>query len=59
MLFLGYKSLVPLPDEGLRFAVYFFIGYSALGAAVLLFLKWSGRDAWLQRVSDGVEPPKS
>jgi hypothetical protein len=56
---LGYKSLVPLPDEGLRFAVYFFIGYSALGAAVLLFLKWSGRDAWLQRVSDGVEPPKS
>jgi amino acid transporter len=47
MLFVGYKAVVPLPDQGLIVAVYFFLGYSALGAGVLLFLKLSGRDAWL------------
>jgi hypothetical protein len=54
MLFFGYKSVVPLPDAGLRFAVYFFVGYSALGAGVLGFLKLSGRDAWLERVNEDV-----
>jgi len=59
MLFFGYKAVVPLPDEGLRVAVYFFLGYSALGAAALLFLKLSGRDAWLARAGQRFEPEAS
>jgi hypothetical protein len=55
MLFIGYKSVVPLPDEGLRFALYFFAGYSALGAAVLVFLKVTGKDAWLTRVGEAAD----
>jgi amino acid transporter len=54
MLFFGYKAVVPLPDPGLLVAVYFFVGYSALGGAVLLFLKLTGRDAWLTQAEQGV-----
>lgn len=56
MLFFGYKAVVPLPDQGLRVAVYFFLGYSVLGAAVLLFLKLTGRDGWLEQAEQSVGP---
>jgi amino acid transporter len=53
MLYAGYRSVVPLPDPGLTVAIYFFLGYTALGAAVLVYLKLSGRDAWLSSVGQG------
>jgi amino acid transporter len=55
MLYAGYRSLVPLPDPGLTIAIYFFLGYTTLGAAVLLYLKLSGRDAWLSQIEAAVE----
>jgi amino acid transporter len=55
MLVVAYKSLFPLPDERLRFAVYFFLGYSALGGLVLLYLKLTGRDAWLAEAGQAAE----
>jgi amino acid transporter len=55
MLFFGYKSVVPLPDEGLRYGIYFFVAYTALGAGVLVFLKVTGRDAWLNQVDPGAQ----
>ena len=55
MLYAGYRSVVPLPDPGLSVAVYFFLGYSALGFGVLLYLKLSGRDAWLAEAGEAVE----
>jgi hypothetical protein len=47
--------VVPLPDPGLAIAIYFFLGYSALGAAVLLYLKLSGRDGWLAEAGEAAE----
>ena len=55
MLVVAYKSLFPLPDPRLIFAVYFFLGYSALGGLVLLFLKLSGRDGWLAEAGNAAE----
>ena len=49
ILYAGYRSLVPL-DPQLKGAVYFFLGYTALGGAVLGYLKLTGRDAWLTRL---------
>lgn len=55
MLVVAYKSLFPLPDPRLIVAVYFFLGYTALGGVVLLYLKLSGRDAWLEEAERGVD----
>jgi amino acid transporter len=54
ILYAGYRSVVPL-DPQLRGAVYFFLGYTALGGAVLGYLKLSGRDAWLTRLQVGAQ----
>ena len=55
ILYAGYRSVVPLPDPGLAIAIYFFLGYSALGAAVLLYPKLTGRDAWLAEAGAAAE----
>jgi len=47
--------VVPLPDPGLSISVYFFLAYSALGGAVLVYLKLTGRDAWLRALGAGAE----
>jgi hypothetical protein len=55
MLVVAYKSLFPLPDPRLVVAVYFFLGYTALGGLVLLYLKLSGRDGWLAEAGEAAE----
>ncbi|HVY27843.1 MAG TPA: APC family permease [Polyangiaceae bacterium] len=55
MLVVAYKSLFPLPDPRLVVAVYFFFGYTALGGVVLLYLKLTGRDAWLAEAGEAAE----
>jgi hypothetical protein len=55
MLYAGYRSVVPLPDPGLSIAIYFFVGYTAFGVAVLVYLKITGRDAWLAEAGAVVE----
>jgi hypothetical protein len=49
MIYVGYKSVVPLPDPPARYAIFVFLGYTALGAALLAFLKSRGREDWLER----------
>ena len=49
VLYVGYKSLVPLPDAPARYAIFFFLAYSAAGAGVLLYLKSRGREDWLEK----------
>jgi amino acid transporter len=55
MLVVAYKSVFPLPDPRLIAAVYFFLGYTALGGLVLLYLKLSGREAWLDEAERSVD----
>jgi len=49
VLYVGYRSMVPLPDDSSRYALYLFVGYTALGGVVLLVLKLRGREEWLHR----------
>jgi amino acid transporter len=35
VLYVGYRSMVPLPDDSSRYALYLFVGYSALGGVAL------------------------
>jgi amino acid transporter len=55
MLYVGYKSIVPLPDPPARYALFVFVGYTALGAALLAYLKWRGREEWLDRAGLAME----
>jgi amino acid transporter len=49
VLFVGYKSIVPLPDPPARYAIFFFLIYTAAGGAILLYLKSRGREDWLEK----------
>jgi len=49
MLYVGYKSVVPLPDPPARYALFVFLGYTALGGAMLAYLKSRGREDWLEQ----------
>jgi amino acid transporter len=49
VLFVGYKSIVPLPDPPARYAIFFFLAYTAAGVGVLLYLKSRGREDWLEK----------
>src|SRR5260370_17139407 len=49
MLFVGYKSVVPLPDPPARYALFVFLGYTALGGALLAYLKSRGREDCLEQ----------
>jgi amino acid transporter len=55
MLYVGYKSIVPLPDPPARYALFLFLGYTGLGAALLAYLKWRGREEWLDRAGLAME----
>jgi amino acid transporter len=35
VLYVGYRSMVPLPDDSSRYALYLFLGYTALGGVVV------------------------
>jgi amino acid transporter len=58
MAILGYKSVIPLPDPPARYALYIFLGYTALGGALLAWLKWRGREDWLDRAGLAMEETK-
>ena len=58
MLYVGYKSIVPLPDPPVRFAPVLFVAYTGLGAALLAYLKWRGREDWLDRARLAMETSK-
>jgi amino acid transporter len=55
MVYVGYKSIVPLPDGPARYALLFFGIYTALGAALLMYLKSRGREDWLDRARLAME----
>jgi amino acid transporter len=58
MLYVGYKSVVPLPDPPARYALLLFVVYTALGGALLAYLKLRGRDDWLERAGLAMEETK-
>jgi amino acid transporter len=55
MLYVGYSSVVPLPAAPDRYALFLFLAYTALGAGLLAFLKWRGREEWLDRAGLAME----
>jgi amino acid transporter len=57
VLFVGYKSVVPLPDPPARYALFIFVCYTALGAAVLIYLKRRGREDWLEKAGLAMTEP--
>ncbi len=59
MLAVAYKSVVPLPDPPARYAILFFLAYTALGAAFLGYLKWRGREDWIEQARLAMEESPS
>ena len=57
MLYVGYKSVVPLPDPPARYAIFLFLAYSAAGAGILLYLKGRGREDWLAKAGQAMREP--
>jgi amino acid transporter len=55
VLYVGYKSVVPLPEPPARYALFVFVAYTALGAGVLLYLKSRGREEWLDKAGLAME----
>jgi amino acid transporter len=55
MLFVGYKSVVPLPDPPARYAIFLFVAYTAVGAGMLLYLKSRGREDWLEKAGQAMQ----
>ncbi len=58
VLFVGYKSIVPLPQEPDRYALVLFAAYTLLGAGLLAYFKWKGREDWLDRAGLAMETPE-
>jgi hypothetical protein len=58
VLYVGYKSVVPLPDAPDRYALLLFAGYTAAGAGVLLYLKSRGREEWLAKAGLAMDKPQ-
>lgn len=52
LIWVGYKSIVPLPESPLRYAPFIVAGWLALGALLVLFLALRGREDWLVRASE-------
>jgi len=59
MLYVGYKSVWPLPDPPARYAIFFFVAYTALGGAVLVYFKSRGREDWLDKAGLAIEQTES
>ena len=55
VLYVGYKSIVPLPDPPARYALFLFLAYTALGGGVLVYLKSRGREDWLTKAGLAME----
>jgi amino acid transporter len=55
VLFVGYKSIVPLPQAPDRYALVIFTVYTVLGACLLAYFKWRGREEWLDRAGLAME----
>ena len=49
VLWVGYKSVVPLPPAPVTYAPVIVAGWLALGVCVLAVMKWSGREQWLEK----------
>ena len=58
ILYVGYKSIVPLPEPPARYALLLFALYTTLGGALLVCLKWRGREDWLERAGLAMEETK-
>lgn len=52
LIWVGYKSIVPLPESPLRYAPFIVAGWLALGVLVVLFLALRGREDWAVRASE-------
>ena len=55
VLYVGYKSVVPLPDPPARYAILFFALYTAIGAAILVYLNRRGREDWLEKAGQAMQ----
>jgi amino acid transporter len=58
MLYVGYKSVVPLTDPPARYALVVFVGYTALGGTLLAYLKSKGREDWLDQARLAMDETK-
>jgi amino acid transporter len=47
VLFVGYKSVIPLPPEPIKYAPVVLGVWIVLGVAVLIYLRWRGRETWM------------
>ena len=54
LIWVGYKSLHPLPASPVKWAPLVAGCWFLLGLAVLLWFKWSGREAWLHNAGAAV-----
>ncbi|MCI0625264.1 MAG: APC family permease [Acidobacteria bacterium] len=53
VVWVGYKSVVPLPPPPITYAPWIVGGWFLIGVAVLIFMKLAGREQWL-RLAGGV-----
>lgn len=49
MLWVGYKSVVPLPPAPSRYAPYVMGGWLLIGLVILLYLRLRGNERWLEQ----------
>jgi amino acid transporter len=49
VIVVAYKSVHPLPPSPFKYAIHIYFGYTLLGAGVLAYLGFTGRDAWLEK----------
>jgi amino acid transporter len=57
VLWVGYKSVVPLPDPPVRYAPAILGGWALIGAAILIVLKLRGQEEWLARAGMAMVEP--
>jgi amino acid transporter len=51
-LWVGYKSVVPLPPAPIHWAPVVLAGWTIIGVLVLVYLHQSGKDSWIKRSMD-------
>jgi amino acid transporter len=58
VLYVGWKSIVPLPPPPARYALYLFVAYTLAGGGVLLYLRSRGREDWLRKAGMAMDAPE-
>ena len=47
LIWVGYKSIIPLPAAPIRYAPILVLGWLILGAVLLVVMRRAGRESWL------------